>query len=87
MPGLAHPRIEVLLVRVDIAADVPDEVVEIPAFDPALPCTAEHRVQFSREQAGQVIESNRESAQPVEDPQGCATGKRRVLEKTSSPQT
>jgi hypothetical protein len=47
---------------VDVAADIPDEIVEIPALDPALPCAAEHRVQFSREQAGQVIESNREAA-------------------------
>ena len=62
MPGLPHPRVEVFQVRVDVAADIPDEIVEIPALDPALPCAAEHRVQFSREQAGQVIESNREAA-------------------------
>ena len=38
-------------IGLDLASDIPDEVVEIPPLDPALPSPAEHRMQLTREQA------------------------------------
>lgn len=55
---LPHPGFQVGEVQWDAAADIPDEIVKIPAFDAAFPIPAEHRVELAGEQAGKIVKAD-----------------------------
>jgi hypothetical protein len=59
MPALNHPLLEMLKVQLWIIGHIPDQVISIPSFHPALPFPAKHSVHVG----GEMENSN--SLRPV----------------------
>ena len=58
--GLAHARLQMAKIYLRMTGRVPNEIVPIPPFDPALPLPAENGVQLARKQVGQPIDAQAE---------------------------
>ena len=58
--GLAHARLQMAKMHLRMMGRVPNQVVPIPPFHPALPLPAENGVQFARKQVRQAVHAHAE---------------------------
>jgi len=66
MPGLTHPLLEMREVELRMTGREPDEIVPVPALDPALPFPAQNGVHFPGKEVGQAKRPDGEGDRPQE---------------------